>query len=47
MFSAIFATLFTGEHIRLYHGIGVFLILSGVYVTAQNPQLKYAFKKQL
>jgi drug/metabolite transporter (DMT)-like permease len=47
MFSAIFATLFTGEHIRLYHGIGAFLVLSGVYVTTQYSKVNYAFKKHM
>jgi drug/metabolite transporter (DMT)-like permease len=44
MYSAIFATFFTGEHIRLYHGIGALLILSGVYVTTQTAAVKHAFK---
>jgi drug/metabolite transporter (DMT)-like permease len=42
MFSAIFATLFTGEHIHLYHGIGALLVLSGVYITTQNSKANYA-----
>jgi len=45
MFSAIFATLFTGEHIRVYHGIGTLLILSGVYVTTRTGVAKHAFNK--
>jgi drug/metabolite transporter (DMT)-like permease len=47
MFSAIFATLFTGEHVRLYHGIGALFVLSGVYVTTQHSKAKYAFEKQV
>ena len=45
MFSAIFATLFTGEHIRLYHGVGTILILSGVYVTTRTAAGRHAFNK--
>ncbi|MNI22062.1 putative inner membrane transporter YhbE [compost metagenome] len=33
MFSAIFATLFAGEHIQLYHLIGAIFIIGGVYMT--------------
>lgn len=33
MFSAIFATSFTGESIRLYHILGAALIVAGVYLT--------------
>jgi drug/metabolite transporter (DMT)-like permease len=36
LFSAIFATVFTGEHIRLYHGVGGCLVLGGVYLTTRN-----------
>jgi drug/metabolite transporter (DMT)-like permease len=47
MFSAIFATLFTGEHIQLYHIIGAMLILSGVYVTTRITTARHAFKNQV
>ncbi|MFC5447846.1 DMT family transporter [Paenibacillus aestuarii] len=33
LFSAIFATSFTGESLHMYHGIGAVLIVAGVYVT--------------
>lgn len=33
LFSAIFATAFTGESIRLYHLLGAVLIVAGVYFT--------------
>jgi drug/metabolite transporter (DMT)-like permease len=33
LFSAIFATAFTGESLRLYHLLGAFLIVLGVYMT--------------
>ncbi|NOU94192.1 EamA family transporter [Paenibacillus sp. LMG 31456] len=33
VFSAIFATAFTGEHLHLYHWIGAALVLAGVYLT--------------
>jgi len=39
LFSAIFATSFTGESLRWYHGIGAALIIAGVYVT--NAAIKY------
>lgn len=45
MFSAIFATLFTGEQIRLYHVMGTLLILSGVYVTTRTAAARHAFNK--
>jgi drug/metabolite transporter (DMT)-like permease len=47
LFSAIFATLFTGEHIQLYHVIGALLILSGVYVTTRITIVRHAFKNQV
>jgi drug/metabolite transporter (DMT)-like permease len=47
MFSAIFATVFTGEHIRLYHGIGAALVLSGVYVTTQTVSVKHALSNKV
>ncbi len=33
LFSAIFATLFAGERLHLYHVLGALLIVTGVYVT--------------
>lgn len=33
LFSALFATLFTGESIRMYHLVGAVLIVGGVYAT--------------
>jgi drug/metabolite transporter (DMT)-like permease len=47
LFSAIFATWFTGEHIHLYHGIGAFLVLGGVYVTTQISAGRQVIGKQL
>ncbi|MEX2462315.1 MAG: DMT family transporter [Paenibacillaceae bacterium] len=47
LFSAIFATLFTGEYIQLYHVVGALLILSGVYVTTRKTTAKQAFKNQV
>ncbi|SDO11742.1 Permease of the drug/metabolite transporter (DMT) superfamily [Paenibacillus sp. yr247] len=40
MFSAIFATAFTGESLRLYHLLGAIWIVVGVYMT------NYAMKKR-
>lgn len=40
MFSAIFATAFTGESLRMYHLLGAILIVAGVYIT------NYAMKKR-
>lgn len=40
MFSAIFATAFTGEALRMYHLLGAIWIVVGVYIT------NYAIKKQ-
>ncbi|NOV02041.1 DMT family transporter [Paenibacillus planticolens] len=40
MFSAIFATAFTGESLQLYHLIGAVWIVTGVYLT------NYAMKKR-
>jgi drug/metabolite transporter (DMT)-like permease len=47
LFSAIFATLFTGERIQLYHIMGALLILSGVYVTTRITSVRNAFKNQV
>jgi drug/metabolite transporter (DMT)-like permease len=47
LFSAIFATLFTGERIQLYHVAGALLILSGVYVTTRITTVRNAFKNQV
>ncbi|QGQ96320.1 DMT family transporter [Paenibacillus psychroresistens] len=47
LFSAIFATLFTGERIQLYHVVGALLILSGVYVTTRITAARNAFKNQV
>ncbi|EXX85206.1 antibiotic transporter [Paenibacillus darwinianus] len=33
LFSAVFATIFTGESIRFYHVLGALLIIAGVYMT--------------
>ncbi|MDF2963547.1 MAG: EamA-like transporter family protein [Paenibacillus sp.] len=33
VFSALFATAFTGEQLHLYHWIGAMLVLAGVYMT--------------
>ncbi|MBP1962202.1 DMT family transporter [Paenibacillus aceris] len=40
MFSAIFATAFTGESLKLYHLLGAVCIVAGVYLT------NYAMKKR-
>lgn len=40
MFSAIFATAFTGEALQMYHLLGAIWIVVGVYIT------NYAIKKQ-
>ncbi|TXK83709.1 DMT family transporter [Paenibacillus sp. N3.4] len=40
LFSAIFATTFTGESLRLYHFLGALWIVVGVYIT------NYAIKKR-
>ncbi|GGG14018.1 DMT family transporter [Paenibacillus abyssi] len=40
LFSAIFATSFTGESIRLYHVIGAALILAGIYITNRKQANK-------
>lgn len=39
LFSAIFATLFAGEQVRLYHFIGSILILIGVYATMKAEKI--------
>ncbi|MEB3101904.1 DMT family transporter [Ferviditalea candida] len=38
LFSAIFAILFTGEHLAFFHFAGAFLILLGVYVTTRTDR---------
>lgn len=38
LFSAIFAILFTGEHLALFHFAGASLILLGVYVTTRKDR---------
>jgi drug/metabolite transporter (DMT)-like permease len=35
LFSAIFATLFTDENVQIFHYIGAFLIICGVYITTK------------
>jgi drug/metabolite transporter (DMT)-like permease len=40
LFSAIFATAFTGESIHLYHLLGAGLILGGVYITNRSSSKK-------
>jgi drug/metabolite transporter (DMT)-like permease len=47
LFSAIFAAIFTGEHIRLFHGIGGCLILGGVYLTTRNLNVQRAMKNEI
>ncbi|WP_438447622.1 DMT family transporter [Gorillibacterium sp. sgz5001074] len=42
LFSALFATLFTGERIRLYHLAGALLIVGGVYATNRASVRKAA-----
>jgi drug/metabolite transporter (DMT)-like permease len=48
VFSAIFATAFTGEHLHLYHWIGAALVLAGVFWTnrtLKSVQLRPAQEK--
>jgi drug/metabolite transporter (DMT)-like permease len=47
LFSAIFAAIFMGEHIRLFHGIGGCLILGGVYLTTRNLNVQRAMKNEI
>jgi drug/metabolite transporter (DMT)-like permease len=47
LFSAIFATIFTGEHIRLFHGVGGCLILGGVYLTTRSLNVRQAMKNEI
>lgn len=42
MFSAIFATVFTGEALRMYHLLGAIWIVVGVYITNYAIQKKQA-----
>lgn len=42
LFSAVFATLFTGETIRMYHLVGAALIVGGVYATSWASSAKPA-----
>ena len=38
LYSALMATVFLGEHLRLYHVLGFVLILTGVHVTTRAPR---------
>jgi drug/metabolite transporter (DMT)-like permease len=38
LYSALMATLFLGEQLRLYHVLGFILILTGVHVTTRAPR---------
>ena len=38
LFSAIFATIFTGDSIRIYHVLGALLIITGVYMTNRTKK---------
>jgi drug/metabolite transporter (DMT)-like permease len=40
LFSAVFATLFIGEQIHMYHFIGAFLVISGVYISTRFDSIR-------